>query len=89
MGTIDSEQATPSLSQAQRMRKLSQGRELNEDTMLNIMMEQKKPVNNDIMLFGEKLRKYIPKSYSPARIEETIFKLLDAWLRKRQRDQSR
>ena len=89
MGTIDSEQATPSLSQAQRMRKLSQGRELNEDTMLNIMMEQKKPVNNDIMLSGEKLRKYFPKSYSLARIEETIFKLLDAWLRKRQRDQSR
>ena len=87
--TIDSEQATPSLSQAQRMRKLSQSGELNEDTMLNIMMEQKKPVNNDIMLSGEKLRKYFPKSYSPARIEETIFKLLDAWLRKRQRDQSR
>ena len=48
--TIDSEQATPSLSQAQRMRKLSQSGELNEDTMLNIMMEQKKPVSNDIML---------------------------------------
>ena len=87
--TIDSEQATPSLSQAQRMRKLSQSGELNEDTMLSIMMEQKKPVSNDIMLSGEKLRKYFPKSYSPAKIEETIFKLLDAWLRKRQRDQSR
>ena len=87
--TIDSEQATPSLSQAQRMRKLSQSGELNEDTMLNIMMEQKKPVSNDIMLSGEKLKKYFPKSYSPARIEETIFKLLDAWLRKRQREQSR
>ena len=87
--TIDSEQATPSLSQAQRMRKLSQSGELNEDTMLNIMMEQKKPVSNDIMLSGEKLRKYFPKSYSPTKIEETIFKLLDAWLRKRQRDQSR
>lgn len=87
--TIDSEQATPSLSQAQRMRKLSQNGELNEDTMLSIMMEQKKPVSNDIMLSGEKLRKYFPKSYSPAKIEETIFKLLDAWLRKRQREQSR
>ena len=87
--TIDSEQATPSLSQAQRMRKLSQSGELNEDTMLSIMMEQKKPISNDIMLSGEKLRKYFPKSYSPAKIEETIFKLLDAWLRKRQRDQSR
>lgn len=87
--TIDSEQATPSLSQAQRMRKLSQSGELNEDTMLNIMMEQKKPVSNDIMLSGEKLRKYFPKSYSPSKIEETIFKLLDGWLRKRQRDQAR
>lgn len=87
--TIDSEQATPSLSQAQRMRKLSQSGELNEDTMLDIMMEQKKPVTNDITLSGDKLRKYFPKSYSPMKIEETIFKLLDAWLRRRQRDQSR
>lgn len=87
--TIESEQSTPSLSQAQRMRKLSQNGQLNEDTMLEIMMEQKKPVKCDITLSGEKLRKYFPKSYSPMRIEETIFKLLDAWLRKRQRDQSR
>ena len=47
--TIDSEQASPSLSQAQRMKKLSQSGELNEDTMLSIMMEQKKPEKNDIM----------------------------------------
>lgn len=87
--TMDSEQATPSLSQAQRMKKLSQSGELNEDTMLSIMLEQKKPVRNDITLSGEKLRKYFPRSYSPIKIEETIFKLLDAWLRKRQRDQSR
>lgn len=87
--TMDSEQATPSLSQAQRMKKLSQSGELNEDTMLAIMTEQKKPERNDITLSGEKLRKYFPRSYSPIKIEETIFKLLDAWLRKRQRDQSR
>lgn len=87
--TIESEQATPSVSQAQRMRKLSQSGGLNEDTMLEIMMEQKKPVKADITLSGERLRKYFPKSYSPMKIEETIFKLLDAWLRKRQRDQSR
>ena len=55
--TMSSEQATPSLSQAQRMRKISQSGELNEDTMLSIMMEQKKPVKNDITLSGEKLRK--------------------------------
>ena len=87
--TIESEQATPSVSQAQRMRKLSQSGRLNEDTMLEIMLEQKKPVKADITLSGERLRKYFPKSYSPMKIEETIFKLLDAWLRKRQRDQSR
>ena len=89
LDTIESEQATPSLSQAQRLRKLSQAGELNEDTMLSIMMEQKKPVRNDITLSGDKLKKYFPRSYSPKRIEETIFKLLDAWLRKRQRDNSR
>ena len=87
--TMDSEQATPSLSQAQRMKKLSLSGDLNEDTMLSIMLEQKKPVRNDITLSGEKLRKYFPRSYSPIKIEETIFRLLDAWLRKRQRDQSR
>lgn len=87
--TIESEQSTPSLSQAQRMKKLSQSGQLNEDTMLEIMMEQKKPVKYDITLSGEKLRKYFPKSYSPLKIEETIFKLLDAWLRKRQRETCR
>ena len=87
--TIDSEQATPSLSQAQRMKKLSQSGELNEDTMLSIMTEQKKPEKNDITLSGEKLRKYFPRSYTPFQIENTIFKLLDAWQKKRQRDQSR
>lgn len=87
--TIDSEQATPSLSQAQRMKKLSQSGELNEDTMLSIMMEQKKPEKNDITLSGEKLRKYFPRSYTPFQIENTTFKLLDAWQKKRQRDQSR
>jgi len=87
--TIESEQATPSLSQAQRMKRLSQNGELNEDVLLEIMMEQKKPVRNDITLSGEKLRKYFPQSYSPIQMENVIFKLLEAWQRKRQRDQSR
>ncbi len=87
--TIESEQNKPSVSQAQQMRKLSQSGQLNEDTMLEIMMVQKKPVKNDITLSGEKLRKYFPKSYSPLQIEEAIFKILDAWLKKRQRDHSR
>lgn len=89
MTTMESEQATPSVSQAQHIRKLSQIGALNEDTMLSIMMEQKKPVKNDLSLSMEKLRKYFPRSYTPERIEDTIFKLLDAWMRKRQRENSR
>lgn len=87
--TIDSEQATPSLSQAQRMKKLSQDGKLNEDTMLEIMIEPKRTEKEDVTLSGSKLRKYFPRSYTPLQIETTIFKLLDAWQRKRQRDQSR
>ena len=87
--TIDSEQTTPSVSQAQRMRRLSQTGELNEDNMLQIMMEQKKPQDFSITIPMDKLRKYFPKSYSPAKMEETIFKLLDQWLKQRQRRQER
>ena len=89
LDTIESEQATPSLSQALRMKKLSQEHALNEDTMLAIMCEQKKPVKADVTLSGDKLRKYFPKSYSPMQMETVIFKLLEAWQKKRQRDQSR
>ena len=78
--TIEREQATPSLSQAQRMRRLSEQGQLNEDTMLSIMMEQKKPVKRDVALSGDKLRKYFPKHYSPEQIETIIFKLLDVWI---------
>ena len=88
--TIESEQATPSLSQAQRIKKLSQSGDLNEDSILGIMTEQKKPeLSSNITLSGDKLKKYFPKSYTPAQIENTIFKLLDSWLRKRQREESR
>ena len=86
---INSEQATPSLSQAQRMKKLSREGKLNDDSMLDIMMEQKKPEGYNVVLSADKLRKYFPRSYTPQKMEETILKLLDAWLRKRQRDQSR
>ena len=86
---IDSEQATPSLSQAQRMKKLSQDGSLNDDTMLGIMMEQKKPETYSVTISGDKLRKYFPRSYTPQRMEETILKLLDGWLKKRQRSQER
>ena len=88
--TIESEQATPSLSQAQRIKKLSQSGDLNEDSILGIMAEQKKlELSSNITLSGDKLKKYFPKSYTPAQIENTIFKLLDSWLRKRQREESR
>lgn len=80
--TIDSEQATPSLSQAQRIRRLSEAGLLNDDTMLSILSECKKPVKNDVTLSEEKLRKYFPRHYSPAKIESLIFKLLDIWVRK-------
>ena len=86
---IDSEQATPSLSQAQRMKKLSQAGKLNDDTMLDIMMEQKKPEKCELTFSGDVLRKYFPRSYTPQRMQETIIKLLEAWQKKRQRDQER
>ena len=86
---IDSEQATPSLSQAQRMKKLSQAGKLNDDTMLDIMMEQKKPEKCELTFSGDVLRKYYPRSYTPQRMQETIIKLLEAWVKKRQRDQER
>ncbi len=83
--TIESEQATPSLSQAQRMKKLSQSGELTDDTMLGIMMEQKKPEVMDLVLPMDMLQKYFPKSYTPLRMTETIEKLLQAWQKKLQK----
>ena len=83
LDTIDSEQTTPSLSQAQRMKKLSQEGKLNDDTMLDIMMEQKKPDSWNVTLSGEKLKKYFPRSYTPIQIEATIYKMLDNWLQRR------
>jgi ParB family chromosome partitioning protein len=86
---MDSEQATPSLSQAQRMKKLSQEGRLTDDTMLGIMMEQKRSENWCLSLPMEKIRKYFPKTFTPQRMEETIIKLLDSWMRKRLHDQER
>ena len=87
--TIESEQATPSLSQAQRMKKKSQAGELNEDAVLSIMSEEKKPEKCDLTISGDKLRKYFPRSYTPRQMENTIIKLLEGWQRKRQRSQER
>ena len=87
--TIESEQATPSLSQAQRMKKMSQKGELNEDTMLSVMSEQKKPEVDRIVFTTDTLQKYFPRSYTPKKMEETIIGLLENWLKKRQRGQER
>ena len=87
--TIASEQATPSLSQAQRMKKLSQTGGLNEDTMLSIMKEEKKPPKEDLTIPGETLRKYFPRSFTPRQMEDTIIKLLASWCKKRQKSQER
>ena len=84
LDTIESEQATPSLSQAQRLKKLSQSGELNDDTMLEILSEQKKPEKCNITLSGDILRKYFPRSYTSQRMQETIIKLLVNWQRKRE-----
>ena len=89
LDAISAEQSTPSVSQAQRLKKLSQRGELDETAAMEIMREQKKPVKNDVSLPMEKLRGYFPRSYSAAQIESTIFKLLDAWQRKRQREHGR
>ena len=87
--TMESEQATPSLSQAQRMKRMSQEGKLTEDTMLSVMSEQKKPEADRIVLTTDTLRKYFPRSYTPKKMEETIIGLLEGWLKKRQRSQER
>lgn len=87
--TIDSEQAIPSLSQAQQMRSLSKAKQLNDDRMLNIMMKQKKPETRNVVLTDKMLKKYFPQSYTPKKIEETIIRLLDSWQKKLQQSQNR
>ena len=87
--TMDYEQATPSLSQAQRMKKFSQEGKLSEDVMLAIMSEEKKGDLDKVTLSSDTLRKYFPKSYTPDKMQETIIKLLEQWQKKRQRDQER
>ena len=89
MEAMDMEQATPSLSQAQRLKKYSQDGKLTFDVMTAIMSEDKKGELDKVTLTGEKLKKYFPKSYTPQQMEETILKLLEGWSRKRQQSQER
>ena len=89
LDAMDSEQATPSLSQAQRLKKYSQEGHLTIDMMRVIMGEEKKSDLDRVTFTSDTLRKYFPKSYTPQRMQETIIKLLEQWQRKRQRDQER
>lgn len=89
LDAMDSEQATPSLSQAQRLKKYSQEGHLTLDMMRVIMDEEKKSDLDRVTFTSDTLRKYFPKSYTPQRMQETIIKLLEAWQKKRQRDQER
>ena len=89
LDAMDSEQATPSLSQAQRLKKFSQEGRLSEDVMRAILSEEKKPEVGKITLSSDKLRRYFPKSYTPQQMEQTIFRLLEQWQRRRQRDLER
>lgn len=89
LDAMDSEQATPSLSQTQRLKKFSQEGTLSIDVMRVIMSEEKKGELDRITLTGDKLRKYFPKSYTPQQMEATILKLLEGWYKKRQQSLER
>ncbi len=86
LDAMESEQSTPSLSQAQRLKKFSQEGKLTLDVMTAIMSEEKKPEQEKLTFTGDKLRKFFPKSYTPQQMEQTIFKLLEQWQRRRQQD---
>ena len=87
--TMEYELSTPSVSQAQRMKKLSQEGKLTDDAILSIMSEEKKDALDKVTLTGDTLRKYFPKSYTPKKMQETIIKLLEQWQRRRQQQQER
>ena len=87
--TMESEDCTPSLSQAVQLKKLSQSGELTMDKIFEILREPKANQQEKISFRVEDLRKFFPKSYTPARIQERILKLLEADCRKRQRAQER
>ena len=89
LDAMDSEQATPSLSQAQRLKKFSQEGDLSPTVMRAIMSEEKKSEIDKVTFTADSLRRYFPKSYTPQRMQETIIKLLEQWQKRRQREQER
>ena len=88
LDAMESEQTTPSLSQAQRLKKFSQEGHLSLDVMRAILSEEKKSEVDRVTLTGDTLHKYFPKSYTPQRMQDTIIKLLEQWQR-RQKEQER
>ena len=82
-------QATPSLSQAKKLKKESQEGTLSSEGMTAILSEEKKGAWDRVTLESETLRRYFTRSYTPQRMQETIIKLLEQWQKKRNRDLSR
>ena len=82
-------QSAPSLSQAQRLKKLAQEGGFSYDAAFNIMGEAKKDEQDKVIIKSDALKKYFPRSYTPRQMEETILKLLEQWQKKRQRSQER
>ena len=82
-------QATPSLSQAQRLKKYSQEGKCTFEVMCTVMDEEKKTDLDRVIIKQDVLRKYFPKSYTPKQMEDTIIRLLEQWQRKKQREQER
>ena len=82
-------QNAPSLSQAQRIKKLSQEGQCSYDAIFDIMGEEKKAEMDRVTIKNEVLRKYFPRSYTPKQMQDTIIKLLEQWQKKRQRSQER
>ena len=89
LDAMESEQATPSLSQAQRLKRFSQEGKLSIDVMRAIMSEEKKSDLDSITIPMESIRKFFPKSYTPKQIHDTIMKLVESWFRKMQRSHER
>lgn len=87
LDAMESEQATPSLSQAQRLKRFSQEDKLSPAVMSAILSEEKKVEHEQVSFSAEALRKYFPKSYTPQQMETVIFRLLDTWQRKRQQQE--
>ena len=86
---MDYAQASPSLSQAQRLKKLSQEGGCTLDAMCEVMNEIKKDELDHVTIKNEVLRKYFPKSYTPKQMQDTIIRLLEKWQRSKQRDMER